>query len=90
MRIGTKHVSDPRFHLGPMDDLYELVLGLVETRFDTETRERFAAWLGSVRPTVAHMAVMMTEMALSGQSMGDQPLTLRGFSPEGEPIIHPG
>ena len=82
-----KHVSDPRFHIGPMDELYDLVLGMVETRYDTETRERFAAWLRSVKPTEAHMAVMLTEMALSGTPMGQQYLTLVGFSPEGEPLI---
>ena len=83
-----KHVSDPRFHLGPMDELYDLVLGMVEARYDTETRERFAGWLRSVEPpTQAHMAVMLVEMALSGTPMGDQYLTLVGFSPEGEPRI---
>ena len=82
-----RHVADPRFHLGPMEQLYDLVLGLVESRFDAETRERFAGWLGSVKPTVAHLAVMMTEMALSGTPMGQQYLTLVGFSPEGEPRI---
>ena len=82
-----KHVSDPRFHIGPMDELYDLVLNMVETRYDTETRERFAAWLRSVSPTQGHMAVMMVEMALSGTPMGQQYLTLVGFSPEGEPLI---
>ena len=82
-----KHVSDPRFHIGAMDDLYDLVLNMVENRYDAETRERFAAWLRSVKPTEAHMAVMLTEMALSGTPMGQQYLTLVGFSPEGEPLI---
>ena len=82
-----KHVTDPRFHIGPMDELYDLMLNMVEKRYDTATRDRFAAWLGSVRPTVAHLAVMLTEMALSGTPMGDQYLTLVGFSPEGEPRI---
>ena len=67
-----RHVSDPRFHLGPMDELYDLVLAMVEKRYDTATRDRFAAWLGSVRPTLAHLTVMITEMALSGTPMGDQ------------------
>ena len=83
-----RHVTDPRYHLGPMDELYDLVLNMVETRYDTETRERFAAWLRSVSPTQAHMAVMMVEMALSGTPMGDQYLTLVGFSPQGEPRIN--
>ena len=83
-----QHVSDPRFHLGPMDELYDLVLGMVEKRYDTATRDRFAAWLHSVRPTLAHLTVMLTEMALSETPMGDQYLTLVGFSPQGEPRIN--
>ncbi|TMQ55754.1 MAG: hypothetical protein E6K72_05990 [Candidatus Eisenbacteria bacterium] len=83
-----RHVSDPRFHLGPMDELYDLVLGMVEKRYDTATRDRFAAWLHSVRPTLAHLTVMLTEMALSGTPMGDQYLILVGFSPQGEPRIN--
>ena len=82
-----RHVTDPRFHIGPMDELYDLVLNMVETRYDTETRERFAAWLQSVRPTPGHLTVMLTEMALSGTPMGQQYLTLVGFSREGEPRI---
>src|SRR3989442_13231364 len=85
-----KHVSDPRFHLGPMDELYDLVLTMVENRYDTETRERFAEWLRSVTPTQGHMAVMLPEMALSGTPMGDQYLTLVGFSPQGEPQTNLG
>ena len=81
-------MSDPRFHLGPMDELYDLVLGMVEKRYDTATRDRFAAWLHSVRPTLAHLTVMLTEMALSGTPMGDQYLILVGFSPQGEPRIN--
>ena len=83
-----RHVTDPRFHIGPMDELYDLVLNMVELRYDTATREMFAAWLRSVRPTLAHLTVMLTEMALSGAPMGDQYLTLVGFSPEGEPQIN--
>ena len=87
-----RHVTDPRFHIGPMDELYDLVLNMVETRYDTETRERFAAWLRSVSPTQAHMAVMLTEMALSGTPMGEgkseRHLMLAGFTPDGEPVIH--
>jgi len=86
--VKGRHVSDPRFHLGPMDDFYDLVLGMVEKRYDTATRDRFAAWLQSVRPTLAHLTVMITEMALSGTPMGDQYLTLVGFSPQGEPRIN--
>ena len=82
-----KRVSDPRFHIGPMDALYDLVLGMVETRYDAETRERFAAWLRSVSPTQGHMAVMMVEMALSGTPMGERHLTLVEFTPDGEPLI---
>ena len=33
-----RHVSDPRFHVGPMDELYDLVLNMVERRYDTATR----------------------------------------------------
>jgi hypothetical protein len=83
-----RYVSDPRFHIGPMDELYGLVLGMVETRYDVETRERFSVWLRSVSPTQAHMNVMLVEMALAGTPMGDQYLTLVGFSPEGEPRIN--
>ena len=82
-----KHVSDPRFHIGPMDELYDLVLGMVEDRYDTETRDRLAAWLRSVKPTVAHLGVMMTEMALSGTPIGERHLTFLGFGPDGEPLI---
>ena len=83
-----KHVTDPGFHVGPMDEFYDLVLGMVEKRYDTATRDRFAAWLHSVRPTLAHLTVMLTEMALSGTPMGDQYLILVGFSPQGEPRIN--
>ncbi len=70
-----------------MDELYDLVLGMVENRYGTETRDRFAAWLRSVRPTLAHLNVMMVEMALSGTPMGEHRLVLVGFTPEGEPLI---
>ena len=83
-----RHVPDPRFHLGPMDEFYDLVLGMVEKRYDTATRDRFAAWLHSVRPTLAHLTVMLTEAALPGTRMGDQYVTLVGFSPQGEPRIN--
>ena len=33
------------------------------------------------------MAVMMTEMALSGTPMGDKRLSLIGFKPDGEPLV---
>jgi hypothetical protein len=36
---------------------------------------------------VGHLAVMMTEMALSGTPMGERHLSLVGFTPVGEPII---
>jgi len=75
-----------------MDALYDLVLGMVETRYDAETRERFAAWLRSVKPTVAHLTVMLVEMALSGTSMGEgmseRHLVLTGFTADGEPLIN--
>lgn len=80
-------MTDPRCHVGPMDRLYDLVLGSVESRYDRETRARFERWLGSVRPTTGHLAVMMTEMALSGRCMGRHPVRLLGFAPNGEPII---
>ena len=54
-----KHVTDPRFHLGPMDDLYDLVLNMVENRYDAETRERFAAWLRSVTARWAKSSVVV-------------------------------
>ena len=72
-----------------MEELYDLVLDMVETRFDAETRERFAGWLRSVRPTQGHLAIMLTEMALSGSCMGQQHLTLVGFTPDGEPVVTP-
>src|SRR2546422_8459052 len=50
----------PRSTLFPYTTLFR------STRYDAETRERFAAWLRSVSPTQGHMAVMLTEMALSG------------------------
>jgi len=71
-----------------MEHLYDLVLGMVERRYDTTTRDRFAAWLGSVSPTTAHLGVMVTEMALSGTPMGERHLTLLGFGPDGEPRIN--
>ena len=83
----TRHVTDPRFHVGPMDESYELVLGMVENRYGAKTRERFAEWLRSVKPTTAHLAVMMTEMALAGTPMGERHLTLLGFGTDGEPLI---
>lgn len=87
-----KHVTGPRFHLGPMDELYDLILGMVETRYDAKTRERFAAWLRSAKPTVAHLAIMLTDMALSGTPMGkvgsERHLMLAGFAPDGQPLIH--
>ena len=70
-----------------MDRLYDLVLGTIESRYDTETRDRFARWLESVRPTAGHLAIMMTEMGLSGGLMGRHRVTLLGFTSEGEPII---
>ena len=32
-------MTDPRFHGGPMEERYDLVLALVETRYDTQTRD---------------------------------------------------
>ncbi len=80
-------MPDPRFQIGPMDTLHDLVLGMIENRYGPETRERLAAWLRSARPTLAHMAVMMTEMALSGTPMGERRLVLVGFARSGEPVI---
>ena len=82
-------MTDPRHAIGPMTALDDLVLGMVESRYNAETRELFAGWLRSVRPTVAHRAVMLTEGALSGRRMGEQKLTLVGFNPDGEPIVTP-
>ena len=74
MGIETKrHVSDPRHHLGPMGELYDLVLGMVERRYDSETRELLAGWLHSARPTLAHMAVMMTEIRTAVPEIGASP-----------------
>ena len=81
-------MTDPRLHVGPIARLYDLVLGTVETQQGAEARERFAGWLRSVRPTLAQLAVMMTEMALSGTPMGGHHLVLVGFAPDGEPVIH--
>ena len=84
-----RHVTDSRFHIGPMDELYDLVLGLVESRFGAETRERFAAWLRSVKPTTAHLAVMLVEMAIRHTPIGTsgECYALAGFGPDGEPLI---
>jgi hypothetical protein len=82
-------VADPAHHVGPKDALYDLVLGLVEARYDAQIHDRFAAWLRSVPPTVAHMAVMLVEVALRGTPMGSISLTLAGFRLNGEPIIEP-
>ena len=71
-----------------MDQLYELVLGMVANRYDAETRNRLAAYLRSVKPTVAHLTVMLVEMALSGTPMGERHLVLVGFTPDGEPLIN--
>ena len=86
-RTKTPPIRDPRFHVGPMGQLYDLVLDMIETRYDTDTRDLLARWLHLARPTLAHMAVMMTEMALSGTPMGDKRLSLIGFKPDGEPIV---
>ncbi len=86
-RTRTPPIRDPHFHVGPMEQLYELVLGLVETRDDADTRDLLAGWLYSARPTLAHMAVMMTEMGLSGAPIGDKRLSLIGFKPDGEPLV---
>jgi hypothetical protein len=83
----TRHVTDPRFHIGPMDEFYDLVFRLIERRYDSETRSRFDTWLRSVKPTTAHLAVMMVSTALSGRPMGERHLVLAGFSPDGEPLI---
>jgi hypothetical protein len=69
------------------EELYELVLGQVETRYDTGTRELLTGWIHSARTTLAQMTVMMTEMALSGAPMGDKRLSLIGFKPDGEPLV---
>jgi len=75
-----------------MDEFYDLVLDMVERRFGSGTRGRFAGWLRSVKPTVAPLAVMLVEMALSGTPMGEgmseRHLVLTGFTADGEPLIN--
>ena len=78
---------DPRCDLAAMEELHELVLDMVQIEYDTETRERFADWLRSVRPTAAHLAVKMVEMALIGTSVGGEQFFLSGFTPEGRPLL---
>ena len=72
------------------DDLRALVCALVGICYDADTRQRFVAWLRSVRPTTADLAVMMVEMALRHTPVGEQGKSryvLVGFQPDGEPLI---
>ena len=57
---------------GNMADLRALVCALVGICYDAGTRQRFVAWLRSVRPTTADLAVMMVEMALRYTPLGEQ------------------
>ena len=74
-----------------IEALRDLVCGLVESEYDEATRRRFAAWLCSVEPTGAMLALMLCEMALRqtpvGKS-GQDRYVLVGFAPDGEPVIH--
>ena len=76
---------------GTMADLRALVCALVGICYDAGTRQRFVAWLRSVRPTTAALAVMMVEMALRhtpvGGEQGQSRYVLVGFQPDGEPLI---
>jgi len=75
---------------GTMADLRALVGALVGICYDADTRQRFAAWLRSVRPTTADLAVMMVEMALRHTPVGEQGQSryvVVGFQPDGEPLI---
>jgi len=75
---------------GNMADLRALVCVLVGICYDADTRQRFVAWLRSVRPTTAALAVMLVEMALRHTPVGEQGQSryvLVGFQPDGEPLI---
>ncbi len=75
---------------GTMADLRALVCALVGICYDADTRQRFVAWLRSVRPTMAALAVMMVKMALRHTPVGEQAQSryvLVGFQPDGEPLI---
>jgi hypothetical protein len=71
--------------------LRDLVCSLVEAEYDADTRQRFAAWLCSVEPTKATLALMLCEMALRQTPVGKggaRRYVLVGFTtPSGEPII---
>jgi len=54
----------------------------------SKSRIMFGKPIGQYQLVQAKLAVMLTEMALSGAPMGDQYLTLVGFSPQGEPRIN--
>ena len=63
---------------------------LVGICYDAGTRQRFVAWLRSVRPTTADLAVMMVEMALRHTPVGEQGqyrYVLVGFHADGEPLV---
>jgi hypothetical protein len=73
-----------------IEALRELVCGFVEAEYDAPTRQCFSAWLRSVEPTKATLALMLVEMALRGTPVGTnghRRYVLDGFSPDGEPII---
>ena len=82
-----RHIPEARYHLAAMEELYDLVLDMVQIEYDTETRDRFAEWLQSIRPMAAHLAVKMVEMAVIGTPIDDEQLSLFGFTPEGRPLL---
>jgi len=82
-----RYVPDPRYSVGPMQELYDLVFERLEQHGYGENLDSFSAWLRATRPTVGHLAIMMLDMALSGQPMGGKPVTLFGFRADGEPIV---
>jgi len=74
-----------------VEALRDLVCGLVEAEYDPATRQRFAAWLCSVAPTKAVLALMVCEMALRRTPVGKtgkDRYVLVGFATDGEPMIH--
>lgn len=77
-----------RVQQGSMHHLRELVCDLVEICYDAGTRQRFVAWLRSVRPTLADMSIMVLEMALRHTPVGNgHYYSLIGFNADGEPLI---
>jgi len=84
---GRKDTERREYHLAAMEELYDLVLDMVQIEYDTETRDRFAEWLQSIRPMAAHLAVKMVEMAVIGTPIDGEQLSLFGFTSEGRPLL---